>query len=117
MDAKNLVFEQIERERSYLEKQEVGTDEYGASLNRLISLEEKLAELEHFESESVRKDEQMNDEKKDKKVKNIIEGCKVVAGVVLPLVGLVCITATEKDTTFTGALRDYTRLFIPKKWL
>ena len=118
MDAKTLVLKQIEREQGYLENQEVGTDEYGASLSRLINLEEKLADLEHFEFEAARKDEQTKNEKKDRFVNNVIEGCKfVIGGVVIPVVGLVWITATEKDTTFTGALRDYTRMFIPKKWL
>lgn len=117
MDAKYLLLKQIERESEYLAGHEVGTEEYNKSLTRLITLEEKLADLEKFEFESVRKDQQIADEKKDRIVKNIIDGAKfVIGGVVIPVVGLVCITATEKDTTFTGALKEYTRFFIPKKW-
>lgn len=111
MEVKTLMLEQIEREREYLSKQEVGTDEYVASLNRLTTQEEKLMELEKFESN-------MAEEKKDRFIKNGIEIIKFgIGGVVIPVVGLICITATEKDTTFTGALKEYTRLFIPKKWL
>lgn len=106
MDAKTLVLKQIERESEYLAEHEVGSDEYNKSLTRLITLEEKLAELEKFK-----------DEKNDRFVKNLIDGAKfVIGGVVIPVVGLVCITATEKETTFTGALKEYTRFFIPKKW-
>ena len=116
MVTKTLLMEQIEREGKYLAEQEVGTDEYKASMTRLITLEEKLADLEKFESESVRKDAQMKDEKRDRFVKNFIDGAKfVIGGVVIPVVGLVCITAAEKEITFTGALREYTKFFIPKK--
>lgn len=104
MEAKTLVLELIEEERKHLKEQEIGTDEYDASLKRLVTLEGKLAELEQLEKED-----------KDKKVKNIIEVVKVGCGVVIPLIGLVCITASEKEITFTGALKEYTRLFIPKK--
>ena len=118
MNAKTLLVEQIGRERDYLAEHEVGTEEYNESLKRLISLEEKLSEVEHFESETEMKDKQLADEKKDRFIKNCIDvGKFVVGGVVIPVVGLVCITATEKDVTFTGALREYTRYFLPKKWI
>lgn len=89
----------IEREKKYLAEQETGSEEYVASLKRLM-------ELEKQESEST---------KGERMYKNILEGVKVVSGIALPLIGLVCITATEKDTTFCGALRGYTQLFIPKR--
>lgn len=91
----------IERERAYLEKQEDGSDEYCKSLNRLAELEKQLFELESS--------------KKDRIVRNVVEGVKIGSGVIMPFIGLVWITAVEKDTTFTGALRDYTKYFLPKK--
>lgn len=91
----------IERERAYLEKQAVGSDGYCKSLNRLTELEKQLFELESS--------------KKDRIVRNVVEGVKIGSGVIMPFIGLVWITAVEKDTTFTGALRDYTKYFLPKK--
>lgn len=118
MNAKTLLTEQIEREREFMASQAVGTEEYNESLKRLISIEEKLAEVEQFESDSEMKTIQMAEEKKDRFIKNCIDvGKFVIGGVVIPVVGLVCITATEKDVTFTGALKEYTRYFIPKKWI
>jgi len=118
MNAKSLLTEQIVRERDFLAEQQVGTEEYNESLKRLISLEEKLAEVEQFESDNVMKEKQMAEEKKDRFNKNCIDIGKFVAGgIIMPIVGLVCITATEKDVTFTGALREYTRYFLPKKWI
>ena len=116
MNAKTLITEQIEREREFLVAQTVGTEEYNDSLKRIVMLEEKLAETEQTESESEMKVKQMAEEKKDRFIKNCIDvGKFVIGGVVIPVVGLVCITATEKDVTFTGALREYTRYFLPKK--
>lgn len=98
MKLKKLLMEQITREKEYLDKHEVGTEEYCKSMDRLNVLEDKLEKLN---SESA---------------KNLIEYVKIGTGVAVPIIGLVCITATEKDSTFTGALKDYTKLFIPKKW-
>lgn len=91
------ILARIEREEKYLSKQEVGTEEYKASLCRLNELETQLAGL------------------KDSKAKNVIETAKVVAGVAMPLIGYVAIIAAEKELTFAGALRDVTKCFLPKK--
>jgi len=115
MELKDLLREDIEREHQYLSEQKVGSDEYNDSLKRLTTLEEKLFDLEKFESESAQNDMRMKDEKKDRLIKNVLESIKIGSGIVVPLIGLVWITATEKEVTFCGALKEYTRLFIPKK--
>lgn len=116
MDSKTLLLEQIERERTYVRGCSVGSEEYNASFERLIRLEEKMAEIEKSEAELNFRHEQMAEEKKDRFVKNIIEGVKVVGtGMVIPIVGLVAITAFEKNDTFTTALRGFVNCFIPKK--
>lgn len=96
---KGLLLECIEREKAYLVEQEVGSEEYNASLHRLMELEKQMSESP----------------KSERLYRNILEGVKVAGGVLLPIIGLVCITATEKDCTFTGALKDYTKLFLPRK--
>ena len=115
MELKALLREQIEREHKYQRACEVGSDEYNESLRRLGTLEDKLADVEKFESESARKDVQMKEEKNDRLVKNIIEGVKVGSGIVLPLVGLVAITAFEKSETFTSSLKGIVSCFLPRK--
>lgn len=101
---KTLLMELIEREKAHFAEQEVGSEEYCASQHRLMELEKQMAELEVNEHD-----------KKDKVIRNIYEGVKVASGIVVPFVGLVWITATEKETTFTGVLKEYTRYFLPKK--
>lgn len=101
-----LVMELIEREKAHFAAQTEGSEEYCASQKRLMELEKLLAELKVNETD-----------KKDKVIRNIYEGVKVASGIVVPFVGLVWITATEKDITFCGALKEYTRYFLPKKML
>lgn len=115
MKLRTLLEKQIEREREYLDKQEVGTEEYNNSTERLNKLEDKLADLEKFESENARKDLQMKDEKKDRWFRNINDGVKTVSGIAVPIIGLVIITAFEKNETFTSAAKGIINCFIPKK--
>lgn len=104
MKLENLLRKQLEREIEHLSELEVGSEEYCKCMDRLNIVEDKLADLDKFE-----------DNRKDRIIKNILDGAKTVGGFVLPIIGLVCITAVEKEITFTGALRDYTKLFIPRR--
>ena len=126
MISKNHLMEQIERERTYLGKHDVGSEEYTSSWNRLMSMEKTLFEMEKTEQEALRKQLEterdteikqleMSEEKKNKIIGHVLEGVKIGSGIVLPLVGLVWITASEKEITFTGALREYTKYLLPKK--
>ena len=133
MELKELLLEDIEREHDHLLDQEVGDEEYIATMKRLNILEDKLHEVKKLEADSEAKANQISlerekfihetetkakqtqDEKKDKLIRNVLEGIKVGSGIIIPIIGLVWITATEKEVTFTGALKDYTKLFVPKK--
>ena len=116
MTSKELVMERIQREREYIAKQEVGSEEYNTSMRRLDVLNDKLTELEKNDAEAVAREQQLIVDKKDRFIRIGVDiGKFIIGGVVIPIVGLVAITATEKEASFTGTLRDYTRLFIPKK--
>lgn len=115
MDLKTLLREQIERESTYLGGQTVGSEEYNASMERLNVLEDKYAELEKTESEGLRKDKQLEEEKKDRKHRTVNEYVKTASGIVLPVIGLVAITAFERNDSFTTSLRGFVNCFIPRK--
>lgn len=101
--------ELIEREKAFLSEQEVGTDEYVASLNRLTKLEQQLVEIQKHK-------DTVSEGKKNRILGAIGAVAKVaIVDIGIPVVGLIAITAAEKEITFTGALRDYTKLFLPKK--
>ena len=126
---KTLLLNLIEREQTYFESQKPGSEEYVDSQTRLMKLSSQLADLEKTETELKTTEEKLElskaelevtkdvsvKESKDRLIRNILEGVKVGSGIVLPIIGLVAITAVEKDTTFTGSLREYTRYFLPKK--
>lgn len=126
---KTLLLNLIEREQNYFDSQESGSEEYVSSQKRLMNLKSQLTDLEKTETEletareklditkaelEVTKDASVKEDK-DRLIRNVLEGVKVGSGIVLPIIGLVAITAVEKDTTFTGSLREYTRYFLPKK--
>ena len=112
---KTLLLNLIEREQIYFENQKPGSEEYVNSQTRLMKLNAQLTELEKAEEDlKLSKDTTAKDQK-NTLIRNVLEGVKVGSGIVLPIIGLVAITAVEKDTTFTGSLREYTRYFLPKK--
>lgn len=96
--AKKLLTERIERERNYLNKQEVGTKEYNESMERLNILESKLAELE------------------DKFAKNTIEMIKFgIGGVVIPVGMSLLVLKWEETGSVTTALKSWITNNVPKK--
>lgn len=115
MEVKTLLNEQIERERTFMQDQAVGSEEYNNSLKRLVTLEEKLFELEKFEFESVKEKERAQAEKKSEKIKNGIEICKIAVGVLTSFGGLALIEMYQKEDTFTGVMKSWLNVFMPKK--
>lgn len=94
---KVLLEELIERERKYCDQCEDGSDEYVKSTDRLVKLQEQL------------------NAQKEGTGKLVVEGIKVVSGVVLPVFGWVVITAFEKEDTLTSALKKTIDCFIPRR--
>ena len=126
---KTLLLNLIEREQNYFDDQSPGDEEYVNSQKRLMNLKSQLTDLEKTEAELKTTEEKLEitkaelevtkdvsvKEDKDRLIRNVLEGIKIGSGIVLPIIGLIAITAVEKDITFTGSLREYTRYFLPKK--
>lgn len=108
MRSKEVLLNLIEREREHCEGLEIGSEKYIASFNRLTKLEELLSDLEKAEREK-------DDAKKARVIQTILECVKIGCNVTLPLIGYVVLVAAEKEITFTGALRDVTKCFLPKQ--
>ena len=98
----------IERERRYIDKLDIGSDEYVSSMKRLMELEKLLSEIEKNEAET-------DQIQKSRRMGDAIEIAKVAISVLMPTFGLIYITAQEREITFTGAFRDVTKCFLPKK--
>lgn len=116
MTAKELLMTAIEQEKEYFDNCNPGTEEYDDSFRRLSSLRKELADLEKAEAENERRNRELKDAKKDRIVKNTLEGVKIVGtGIIMPCIGYVVVTAFEKDDSFTSSLKRVVDCFIPKK--
>ena len=89
--------ELITKEREHFDKQEVGSPEYVKSQKRLMELEKQLSE------------------RNDGVGNTVIEGVKAASGIVLPIFGLVVITAFEKNDSLTTSLKKTIDCFLPKR--
>ena len=98
----------IERERRHIEKLDIGSDEYVKCMERLMELERLVSEFEKIEIEK-------EQSRKSRHMGTAIEWAKIVTNIVMPLIGLIAIIAAERDITFTGAFRDVTKCFLPKR--
>lgn len=108
MVSKDVLLTLIEREKKHCDSLIIGSAEYVESFGRLMQLESLLAELEKAEHEK-------NVAKKERIVNTILECLKIGSNIGLPLIGYVAIISAEKEITFTGALRDVTKCFLPKR--
>lgn len=115
MTSKEVLLNLRQREYNYLASQKDASDEYTKSLQRLMSIEERIFKMEEAEKDGERKQKLSKSERRSLIFTNIMEGIKTAGGIALPIIGLVWITATEREITFTGALREYTKYFLPRK--
>ncbi len=106
MDSKEMLHKQIDKLFKAMEGYEAGSDEYEKCLNQLKPLVAAYSEIEKAEKEQ-----------RLEKIKIVIKWVEVGAGIVLPVVGLVGITAKEEGISFTGALKGYAQMFVPKSKL
>lgn len=115
MNNKDLLMKEIERVQTYCDNCDIGTEEYNDAFDKLMKLRKELAELEKNEAEIDRKNRELADTKKDRRVKNVIEVAKFVGtGIVMPCIGFVVVTAFEKDDSFTSSLKRVVDCFVPK---
>ena len=125
-DIKNLLDDEIRSEMEDLAKMGLGSDDYKATVDGLTKLVDRRIELEKVENERKEKSEsrinetnlklaQMEDDRKDRKVKNGI----AIGGILLPIG--VTIWGTLKSLKFeeTGSVstivgRGFIQKFLPK---
>jgi hypothetical protein len=127
VNIETLLHDEIETEFTKLSELEPGTDEHKVTVDELTKLMDRAIELEKIDRESEdkaaardseerTKKQQLEDEKKDRVVKNVL----CAAGVVLPI--LVTIWGTkvslkfeEEGTITTQMGRGFIQRLFPKK--
>ena len=127
MNVKTLLSEEIKSEFEELKNTQLGTDEYKTTVDGITKLTDRFIELEKLEADVAEKknarlsdlelkQEQLQEEKKDRWIKNGI----AVAGIVIPSVitiwGTVKSFQFEKDGTITTIMgRGFINKLLPKK--
>ena len=127
MNVKTLLEEEIQGEFEGLNELEVGSKEYQTTVDGLTKLIDRAIEIEKMESESDEKVEnrvfdndlklkQLDEEKKDRLIKN----CISVAGIVIPSVitiwGTFKTFKFEEEGTITTTMgRGFINRLFPKK--
>ena len=127
MSVQTLLMDAIETDFEELNKMEVGTDKYEKTINGLTKLVDRAIEMEKFDSEfedkknQLKADEklkqvQMEEEKKDRLIRN----CISVAGIVIPSIltvwgTLKSLKFEEEGTVTTLVGRGFINKLLPKK--
>lgn len=112
MSFKRILDEEITNELNELKKISVGTEEHRVSVDALTKLMDRKIELEKLEVESKTQDlnrdietnlrlQQMESEKRDRLIKNVLTGVSTVGGLLCAGLAFVASINFEKEGTLT----------------
>lgn len=116
METRQLLDDRIQDELAYLAGIDASSEEYVKTVDGVTKLLDRAIELEKISIEDARKAETIDDERKDRIVKN----CISVAGIVVPIGvaiwGTVVSINFEKEGTITTLMgRGWINKLLPKK--
>ena len=123
MRLETLLQAEIEEEFSKLSQMEVGTETYKTTVDGLTKLIEKVIEIDKNENdiqtkkaEEAFKKQQIEDENKDRLVKNIIAAAGIVIPVGVTIWGTLMSFKFEEEGTITTIMgRGFINKLLPKK--
>ena len=127
MNIKTLLETEIESELEVLKESEVGSDCYRTIVDGVVKLADKVIELERIEHEKREKaidrenensyrTKQMDDDRKDRMIKNCLTATSIVTGVGLTVWGtLKSLKFEETGTVTTIVGRGFINKLLPKK--
>nr|DAI11816.1 MAG TPA: hypothetical protein [Caudoviricetes sp.] len=127
MSTKKLLEEEIQSEIEEISKMEVGSDKHKAATEALAKLMDKYNEMDKLELEYQDKydnreedrrlkEKQLQHDKKDALVKNVLTGVSVVGGFALTIWGTCKSIKFEETGSFTTIMgRGFIQKLLPKK--
>lgn len=119
MSIKTLLHEEIESEFKELEKTQVGTDQYKASIDGISKLIDRSIEISKIEADIKNKEDtreietqlelkKQKDERRNKIIVNVLTGTSIISGIVLTVWGtLKTLKFEETGTVTTSAGRSF----------
>lgn len=127
MSTKKLLEEEIQSEIEEISKMEVGSDKHKSATEALVKLMDKYNEMDKLELEYQDKydnreedrrlkEKQLQHDKKDALVKNVLTGVSVVGGFALTIWGTCKSIKFEETGSFTTIMgRGFIQKLLPKK--
>jgi hypothetical protein len=127
MNIKTLLEVEIENEFDKLSRLEPGSEEHEKTLNGLAKLMDRAIEIEKTESDceekiaaresdEVFKQQQLEVDKKDRLLRNIISGASVILPLLVTIWGTKVSLKFEEEGTFTTIMgRGFINKLLPKK--
>lgn len=127
MSTKKLLEEEIQSEIEEISKMEVGSDKHKSATEALAKLMDKYNEMDKLELEYQDKydnreedrrlkEKQLQHDKKDALVKNVLTGVSVVGGFALTIWGTCKSIKFEETGSFTTIMgRGFIQKLLPKK--
>lgn len=116
METRELLNDRIQDELAYLSGIDAKSDEYDKAVDGVTKLLDRAIELEKISIEDARKAETIDDERKDRKVKNAISVASIVVPVAVTIWGTFKSLNFEKEGTVTTIMgRGFIQKLLPKK--
>lgn len=127
MKIETLLYDEIESEFGELKKISVGTEEYDKAVAGISKLVDRALEIEKMKadkeleneklvSENIQKAEELELEKKDRTIKNILTGLGIALPLSATIWGTIKSLEFEKEGTITTIMgRGFITKLLPKK--
>lgn len=127
MNIETLLYDAIETDFEKLANEELGSDQRKATVDELTRLMDRAIEMERVtndcddkaktrESEQLIKMQQLEDDKKDRLVKNVLSAAGVLLPILVTIWGTKVSLEFEKEGTFTTIMgRGFIQKLLPRK--
>lgn len=101
MSMQTMLNDEVVKRLKELEAMESGTEEYDAKVNSLVKLMDRSVEFEKIEADVKDKSRRREDEKKEQLIRNIMNGTKDAAIIIITIWGTVAAINFEREGTIT----------------
>lgn len=116
MNIEQLLHGEIVSELETLKGMEVGTDQYKTAVDGLTKLADRAIELEKIHVDEDLKTKAMDEEKKDRLIKNVLTALGIVIPTAVTIWGTCVSIKFEETGTFTTTMgRGFIQKLLPKK--
>lgn len=116
METRQLLDDRIQDELAYLGGIDASSEEYVKVVDGVTKLMDRAIELDKIGIEDARKAEQLDDERKDRIVKNVISAAGIILPIGAAIWGTVVSINFEKEGTITSLMgRGWINKLLPKK--